>query len=53
MTARPPARAARTRLLRRMTVGFPAESGYVSRRAFRVLADADVRTLVSRLPSPR
>jgi len=44
----------RLRLVRRLSVGFPAESVYVSGRAFRVLADladADIRTLVARLPS--
>jgi len=45
---------ARLRLVRRIAVGFPAESVYVSGRAFRVLAelaDADTRTLVARLPT--
>src|SRR5262245_13968973 len=45
---------ARLRLVRRLAVGFPAESVYVSGRAFRVLADladADTRTLVARLPT--
>ena len=45
---------ARLRLVRRIAVGFPAESVYVSGRAFRVLAelaDADVRTRVARLPT--
>jgi GNAT superfamily N-acetyltransferase len=44
---------ARLRLVRRLAVGFPA-SVYVSGRAFRVLADladADVRTVVARLPT--
>jgi hypothetical protein len=45
---------ARLRLVRRLAVGFPAESVYVSGRAFRELADladADTRTLVARLPT--
>lgn len=45
---------ARLRLVRRLAVGFPAESVYVSGRAFRQLAelaDADTRTLVARLPT--
>ena len=45
---------ARLRLVRRLAVGFPAESVYVSGRAFRELvdlADADTKTLVARLPT--
>jgi hypothetical protein len=44
----------RVRLLRRMTIGFPGESMYVSGRAFRELADladADLKTLVAKLPA--
>lgn len=44
----------RVRLLRRMTIGFPGESVYVSGRAFRELADladADLKTLVAKLPA--
>jgi hypothetical protein len=45
----------RLRLLRRVTVGFPGESVYVSGRAFRRLAEmnsADRKTLVRGLPPP-
>jgi GNAT superfamily N-acetyltransferase len=45
---------ARLRLVRRLTVGFAAETVYVSGRASRALAelaDADARTLVARLPT--
>jgi GNAT superfamily N-acetyltransferase len=45
----------RMKLLRRLTVGFPAESVYVSGRALRqlaALADADLKTLVKNLPAP-
>jgi GNAT superfamily N-acetyltransferase len=45
---------ARLRLVRRVAIGFPAASVYVSGRAFRELADlvdADLKTLVSKLPS--
>jgi hypothetical protein len=37
-----------------MTIGFPGESAYVSGRAFRELADladADLKTLVAKLPA--
>ena len=47
--------AARLRAVHRIAVGFAGESVYVSGRAFRelaALADADIRTLVARLPSP-
>jgi GNAT superfamily N-acetyltransferase len=45
----------RLRLLRRVTVGFPGESVYVSGRAFRRLVEmlsADRKTLLRGLPSP-
>lgn len=45
----------RLRLLRRVTVGFPGESVYVSGRAFRQLSelsDANPKTLVRMLPIP-
>ncbi len=44
----------RLRLVRRLTVGFPAETVYLSGHGMRrlaSLADADLRTLVTRLPS--
>jgi GNAT superfamily N-acetyltransferase len=42
------------RVRQRMTIGFPGESVYVSGRAFRELADladADLKTLVAKLPA--
>jgi GNAT superfamily N-acetyltransferase len=44
----------RLHLMRRITVGFPAQSVYVGGRAFREIADlveADLRTLVLKLPT--
>jgi hypothetical protein len=44
----------RLRLLRRLAVGFPAETVYLSGHGMRrlaSLADADLRTLVTGLPS--
>jgi GNAT superfamily N-acetyltransferase len=46
---------ARLRAVHRIAVGFAGESVYVSGRAFRELADladADIRTLVAKLPAP-
>jgi len=47
--------ARRLRLVRRMTVGFAAETVYLSGRGLRELAqlaDADLKTLAANLPSP-
>jgi ribosomal protein S18 acetylase RimI-like enzyme len=45
---------ARIKLVRRLTIGFPGESVYISGRAFRELSclvDADMKTLVRGLPT--
>jgi GNAT superfamily N-acetyltransferase len=47
---------ARIKLIRRIAVGFPGESIYVSGRAFRelsALVEADPKTLVRQLPTPQ